>query len=145
MLDLAEDWHLHPALVHFPIALFVSAFLLNALGLILKKEPLQRTALHVYLAAALFAPLAVQTGLWQQHQQQLQHPILTLHKTFGLLTLWSSLTSLPILWLSRKINVRQFKVTFFIFSLLMAVFASTAGFFGGRMVFDYGIGIEIEN
>ena len=145
MLHWAEQWHAHPAIVHFPLALFITAFLFNCLGIIFKKEPLQRTALHMYIAAALFAPLAVQTGLWQEDFRQIHHPVLSLHKTFALLTMWSSLISLPILWLSKKISLKQFKITLCIFTLLMVIFVSSAGFLGGRMVFDYGIGIETEN
>ena len=135
--------HLHPMAVHFPIALFISAFLLNTLGLILKNESLQRTALYIYVLAALFAPLTVQTGLWEQQEFNLQHPILGLHKIFAFLTLWSSWLSLPILWLSQRLGPKNFKTAFMILSFLLAVFVSLTGYFGGKMVYEYGIGVEM--
>jgi uncharacterized membrane protein len=138
------DFHihlLHPKLIHFPIALFLSAMGLEVLSLVFNKESLHRTALHIYVLAALTTPLAVLTGLQDAKHIHLNHPILTVHKNFAFLTMWGSLASLPILWLIRK-NAKVFRVVFLIFTLIIVTFVTITGHNGGRMVYEYGVGVE---
>ena len=88
---------LHPKVIHFPIALFIGAMGMEVLSLILKKDNLHRTALHMYILATVITPFAVLTGLQEAEHLHLSHPILTIHRNFALLTMWGSLVSLPIL------------------------------------------------
>lgn len=138
------DFHihlLHPKLIHFPIALFLSAMGLEVLSLVIKKESLHRTALHIYILAALTTPLAVLTGLQDAKHIHLNHPILTIHQNFAFLTMWGSLASLLIFWFIRK-NAKVFRSVFLIFALLIVTFVSITGYNGGRMVYEYGVGVE---
>ena len=50
----------------------------------------------------MITPFIVWTGLNEAGHMNLHHPILELHKKFAFLTMWSSLTSLPILWIVKK-------------------------------------------
>ena len=131
-------------LVHFPIALFMSALGLGAVSRIFRKDFLYQTAVHIYILAALVTPFVVLTGLWEAEELRLKHPILNLHKTFALLLMFSSLLSLWILWLSHKVSPKCFKTAFFILAVLMAVFVSVTAFYGGKMVFEYGVGVEVQ-
>ena len=54
--------HPHPMVVHFPIALFVSASLFYILYLILGFESLETTTLHCLIAGVAFTPLGIGTG-----------------------------------------------------------------------------------
>nr|MBP9855290.1 hypothetical protein [Candidatus Omnitrophota bacterium] len=51
----------HPRMIHFPIALFIGAMGMEILSFIFKKETLHRTALHMYILAAVITPLVVLT------------------------------------------------------------------------------------
>ncbi len=133
---------MHPRSVHFPIALFISAMGLDVLSLFLKKENLHRTAVHMYVLATLVTPLVVLTGLSEAEHLHLHHPVLNLHKTFALLTMSTSFISLPILWIVKKKNAKAFRTTFFLFALLSVIFVSITGYNGGRMVYEYGVGVE---
>ena len=142
----------HPKVIHFPIALFIGAVGMEMLSLIFsaiggsasggKKDNLHRTALHMYILAAVITPLAVLTGLQEAEHLHLSHPILTLHRNFALLTMWGSLISLPILWLAKKKKEKVFRIVFVIFLLMFAAFVSVTGYNGGRMVYEYGVGTE---
>lgn len=134
---------LHPIFVHFPIALFVSAFLFELLSFLFKKEQWGKTAFYTYVLAVFVSPLAVQTGLWEAGRMHLKHPIVDLHRAFAFLTMGSSLLSLLILWLSSKVGSKEFKIAFRIFTVLMMLFVCVTAFFGGKMVFEYGIGVEM--
>lgn len=133
---------LHPKLVHFPIALFISAMGLEALSLISKKESLHRSAVHMYILAALVSPVVVLTGLQDAEHIHLNHPILTTHRNFALLTMGGSLISLPVLWFVREKNFKVFRILFLIFTLIIVIFVTIAAYNGGRMVYEYGVGME---
>ena len=143
---------LHPKVIHFPIALFMGAIGMEVLSLIFsaiggsalggKKDNLHRTALHMYIFATVITPFVVLTGLQEAEHLHLSHPILIIHKNFALLTMWGSLISLPILWLVKKKGEKVLRIVFVVFLLMLAAFVSIAGYNGGRMVYEYGVGTE---
>ena len=133
---------LHPKVIHFPIAVFIGAMGMKVLSLIFKKDNLHRTALHMYIFATVITPFVVLTGLQEADHLHLHHPVLTIHKSFALLTMWGSLVSLPILWLAKKKEEKVLRIVFIIFLLMLAAFVSVTGYNGGRMVYEYGVGME---
>ncbi|HUU27150.1 MAG TPA: DUF2231 domain-containing protein [archaeon] len=54
--------HPHPISVHFPIALCTTAAFFSILGLLIKNDTLQKTALYNMIIAALSAPASIATG-----------------------------------------------------------------------------------
>ena len=133
---------LHPKVIHFPIALFIGAMGMEVLSLIFKKDNLHRTALHMYIMATVITPFVVLTGLQEAEHLHLNHPILTIHRNFALLTMWGSLVSLPILGLASKKGEKVLKIVFIVFLLMLAAFFSVTCYNGWRMVYEYGVGTE---
>ena len=133
---------LHPRVIHFPIALFIGAMGMEVLSLIFKRDNLHRTALHMYILATVITPFVVLTGLQEAEHLHLGHPILIIHKNFGLLTMWTSLISLPILWIVNKQNPKILRALFLVFLLVIATFVTVTGHNGGRMVYEYGVGVD---
>lgn len=140
MLDLLIP--LHPKVIHFPIALFVSALIFDGLSFIFRKEGLHKTAVNIYVFAALLTPLIVRTGLWEEERLGLSHPVLDTHRLFALWMMWVSLMSLPVLWFIKKECIRFFRPLFFIILIGVTVFVGVAAHNGGRMVYEYGVGVE---
>lgn len=140
MEDFVHQWHVHPMLVHFPIALFLVALLFEGLSLVFKKEQCHQTAIYLYVTAALISGITVWTGLEEAEYLHLNHPVLTIHKNFALLTMYGSLISLPLFFLIKK--TKAFRAIFIILLLLVAGFVSIAAYNGGRMVYEYGIGMD---
>ena len=154
-MEILNQFHvhlLHPKVIHFPIALFIGAMGMEVLSLIFsairgsayggKKDNLHRTALHMYIFATGITPFVVLTGLQEAEHLYLTHPILTIHRNFALLTMWGSLASLPILWLANKKGEEVSRIVFIFLLLMLAAFVSIAGHNGGRMVYEYGVGME---
>src|SRR3990167_9508294 len=114
--------HLHPALVHFPVALFVSALLMEAASFLphRKKESFHRSAVHLYVLACILAPLAVWTGLEEAEHEHLKHPVVDLHRNLALATLWVSWTGAFLLWLIHKRFPKYFRIVFFVLLLSTA-------------------------
>ena len=115
---------------------------LEALSLISKKESLHRSAVHMYILAALVSPVVVLTGLQDAEHIHLNHPILTTHRNFALLTMGGSLISLPVLWFVKEKNFKTFRILFLIFTIIIVTFVTIAAYNGGRMVYEYGVGME---
>ena len=55
--------HLHPMVVHFPIALFIMALFFEVIGLVFKNDNFHQTAIYLYVSATLMMPLVVRTGI----------------------------------------------------------------------------------
>lgn len=135
---------LHPALVHFPVALFVSALLMEVASFLphRKKDAFHRSAVHLYVLACVLAPLAVWTGLKEAAQEHLKHPVVNLHRNFALTTLWVSWAGAVLLGLVHKRFQKYFRLVFVVFILLTAALVTLAAYNGGRLVYEYGIGVE---
>ena len=132
---------LHPKLVHFPIALFVTALIFETLSRLTKKTLLSEAAILVYCFAAALTPIVVYTGLSEQTRLHLNHPVLTQHKNFGFLTMWISVGSLPLLWLMRKASEKIFRNFFFLLLLILTLSVTCTAYFGGKMVYEYSAGV----
>ena len=133
---------IHPKLVHFPIALFITALVLEVISLIARKEDWHRCALILYTAAALLTPVVVRTGMWEVDRIRLSHPILTSHRLFALWTMWVSLMSLPVLYFLKRERPGWVIPLFVVLLLAVAVLVTFAGHYGGTMVYEYGVGTE---
>src|SRR5437016_820986 len=93
---------IHPKLVHFPIALFITAFVLDILSRIVRKENLHEAAVVIFVTGAFLTPIVVWAGLWEQQRLHLDHPLLEQHKFYAFITMWLSSLSLPVLWFLKR-------------------------------------------
>jgi uncharacterized membrane protein len=134
--------HLHPMVVHFPIALLISAFIFEIGYHLLKRESLHQTAVYIYGLAVCVTPFVVWTGLLEAERHHLNHPVLTLHRNFALGLCWVSLISVPCLFWIHKRSPGIFKYIFLILLASCSACVVLAGFNGGRLVYEYGIGVE---
>lgn len=133
---------IHPMLVHFPIALFVSALMANVFGMISKCESVKRTAWHLYSMAVFFTVFAVSSGLWEENRLHLRHPVASLHKNFALATLGVSLVMFAVLYFMRKKASRKFQPIFLITLTIITALIIATAYNGGRLVYEYSVGIS---
>ena len=133
---------LHIKLVHFPIALFVSALVLDVLSRIFHRDNLHTAAVVVYVGAAVFTPVVLGTGLFEKARLHLNHPVLAHHELCASITMWFALLSLPVLLILKKRSTAAFRA---IFTLVLVVAAGTVvvtGYYGGSLVYEYGVGVS---
>ena len=135
--------HLHPAIIHFPVALFITSLVFALLGVFSKKDHFYQTAFQIYLVAVVSVPFAVLTGLSEAREHNLvSHPVFNLHKNFAFLAAGSAYVTLPILWFIKKRLPHLFKKFLIVFLVLIVTAVSIAAYNGGRLVYEYGIGTE---
>ena len=133
---------IHPKLVHFPIALIISAMGMQGLGLLLKKDFLCNGAWLMFVSAVIAMPVVIFSGLLEADRLHLHHPVLTAHKNFAFTALWLSLIALPVLWFMRAKNNKFFQIIFLIVLFAVASLVGLAAHQGGRMVYEYGVGVS---
>lgn len=136
---MGHHFHLHPLIVHFPIALFISALGLEILSLIFKKELLHQAAWCNYILA-IFACIAAVLAAWVDGMS-LKHPVFYTHRVLAYWTTGIALVSGIILPFVKRRSRKVFRIMFFIFLILTAVLVSITGYYGGKLVYEYGVGV----
>ena len=133
----------HPLVVHFPIALLLTAVLLELAALVLRRPGLHRIALWNLALGTAGAGLAVFTGLRAEevakHTFEV-HQVMQLHKRLGITTLILGLMGVS--WrLARRdrLSVRARVVTLLL-SVAMAGTLMYGAHLGGRLVYEFGVG-----
>jgi uncharacterized membrane protein len=133
--------HLHPMLVHFPIALVTFGFLADLASLFFKKEAwLSKAGFYLLIFGTLSALAAWLTGtFFTSPMSDTAGEIKATHAFFAWLTLGSLIaaTVVGILFRSGKMENTNLKWFAFVLYALAVVFVSITGFFGGSLVYNY--------
>lgn len=138
--------HLHPMIVHFPIALIMVGFLADLLYLFNKKEIcLSKTGLYLMVLGTLAAGAAFLTGnlFTVEPRQGAIVDVFEKHETFALITLLIMAigSTIRIYTVIKKPDSTILRWTVFCFYLAGTLTVGLTGFLGGSMVFDYMVGI----
>ena len=137
-----ETSHLHPMIVHFPIALIIVGFFADVVFLFFRSEKcLSKTGFYLMVLGALAAIAAWSTGELFTNEP-LEGEIVKLfqrHETAALITMILMIigASLRIYLVIKKKEETNLK--WIVFILYMAAFftVSFTGFIGGTMVYSY--------
>ena len=133
----------HPLVVHFPIALLLTAVGLDLLALILKRQHLYGVALWNLALGTLGAGVAVWTG--DQASDIAKHSfeiyqVMELHRKLGIATL--ILGSLAVVWrLWRRDQLGCWARRLALLMMLgMTGTLAYGAHLGGRLVYEFGVG-----
>ena len=133
----------HPMVVHFPIALLLTAVLIDLGAILLKRPAWHAVGLWNLCLGTLGAGVAVWTGLRAaevaKHTFEI-HQVMERHEMCGIATLTcGSLIMLWRLWTRDRLKNRARMLTM----LAMFLMASTLAYgahLGGRLVYEFGVG-----
>lgn len=138
--------HLHPLIVHFPIALITVGFIAEVASLFFKKEKcLSKTAFYLMVLGSLAAIAG-----WSSGQLFTDHPaqgeilkVFQKHETGALVTMILIIVgTLFRIWLVvQKKEETPLKWIVFGFYLLAFAAVTFTGFMGGTMVYNFMIGL----
>jgi uncharacterized membrane protein len=136
---------LHPAIVHFPVALLTIAAFFGVLSLFSKKEFFKETAFWNLLIGVIGAIVAVLTGLIEEqilaHNDEI-HRILVRHKFTGFGILIASFVLLIWVWVRKNKFGKGEYIAWVFFLVLGTAAVFYQGFLGGKMVFEQGAGVK---
>ena len=133
--------HLHPMLVHFPIALIAVGFLAELIFLFYKKEIcLTKMGYYLLIVGTLAACVTWLSGsLFTSDMDGAAEQIRETHELLATTTvLLSVLTSILRTYMLVKKNENStLKIVALIFYALAALSVSATGFFGGTLVYNF--------
>lgn len=117
--------HLHNKVIHFPIALSITAFFLSILNFRYKKY--DQTILILVIIAFVTSIVAIITGLNQEShfEGEAKEWIVDIHETIGFI-----IASLLLLWVI-ALKIPAIKKYHWIFGLAVVLLVSVTGFLGG--------------
>ena len=133
----------HPLVVHFPIALLLTAFLLDGLGMIFRRPGLHRVALWNLCLGTVGAVAAVLTGLEAseiaKHTFEI-HRVMERHEQLGIATAISAgILTIARLLLRDRLNAWLRGASQIILAGIVITLAYGAHL-GGRLVYEFGVG-----
>lgn len=137
--------NLHPLVVHFPIALFVTAVICELLAYFRKSPLLSNTALLTACVAAIGAIFAVLTGLAARSIVPVSgeaHLTLKSHETLGYLVLAASLVFAALKAASYLLKTDRLLTTQLSVGFAGVVIAFMAAYEGGELVYKHGVGVS---
>lgn len=137
---------LHPFVLHFAVALLLSAPLCDALGLLLRREPLLQAGRWNTLLGAGSAALAVVTGLAAEAalgpHSAAGGALLQLHKALGLvmLAVWIPVAA----WrgLSKMALPQRGRTLYLTAAFAGAAIVLAEAVLGGALVYRHGVGLS---
>lgn len=135
--------HAHPILVHFPIAL-ITISLLYELFLVWKKKHLAPTdGLWLWILCAIGAALSVATGPDELARGNTTY--ISTHSRLADITMLLTFFIVAYkLWKwYKQSDIRRAQLVFYMLvTIATCVCVLTTGYYGGKMVYDQGIGVK---
>lgn len=141
--------HLHPMIVHFPIALLIVGFLFEIAGAITKRESFTQTAFYLIILGALGVIAAFITGDQAGSgitEEGALKQALENHEDAATLTIW--IVSIAAAFRIALVLLKKFKGVLKMVSLalfLIAVLAiARTGYYGGELVYKHAAGVQLD-
>jgi uncharacterized membrane protein len=141
--------HLHPMVVHFPIALLLVGFLAETVGLLTKKEFFSTAGFYLLLLGATGVAVAYLSGekagdgITEVGALKLA---LETHEGAADLTLWlagiAAVVRIAVVFLKKYAGM--YKAITYVLFLCAALSVVRTGFYGGELVYKHAAGVQLN-
>jgi len=144
-----DPTHIHPMIVHFPIALLIVGFLADALGLIFKKDFFSKAGFYLLILGTLGVAAAYISGNLAgggiTEAGSLKQALET-HESAAELSLWlmviAALVRITLILTKKYVGTFRW-IALFIFLIGVLSIART-GYYGGELVFKHAAGVQFN-
>ena len=144
MPGFAAMANVHPLLVHFPIALLTTFFLLDVFGSLFGRDAWRQAASYLLYLGAIAALLTVMAGLQAAAtvpHDEVVHQIMERHEAFGF-----SIASIAVFLSLWRLMSREFprgggNFLFLILAALLNLLIVLGADLGGLMVYKHGVAV----
>lgn len=137
--------HIHPIMVHFPIALIIIATCYDLFLIITKRRILPKQGFWLWTVAFISAWIAVGTG--PDHDARGNTNVFHYHETLADLTTIIAFVVVAFrafFIFKKKELLKSLLVVYCLLSLICTVSILSVGYFGGKMVYDQGVGVKMH-
>lgn len=136
--------HIHPVVVHFPIALLITAFLIDIIYIFTKKDTcLPRAGFYLMIAGTITSAIAYTTGCLSSLKMTGENvmEVLDKHEDAGLATLiiMGVACMLRVYLVNKKLKDAKLQRIMLAIYFLGVISVVYTGLLGGHMVYDYMI------
>ncbi|HJV17559.1 MAG TPA: DUF2231 domain-containing protein [Bacillales bacterium] len=137
--------HIHPIMVHFPIAIIIMATCYDLFLVIVKRKLSPRQGFWLWFVAFISALIAIGTG--PDADARGNTNLFHIHVTLAYIT--TTLTFIVVAFrffciYKRKELLKSLLVVYCILSILCTVGILSVGYYGGKMVYDQGVGVKTD-
>ncbi len=141
--------HIHPMLVHFPIALLMVGFLSETIGLITKKEFFSTAGFYLLLlgatgvGASYLSGQNAGAGITEVGALKLA---LETHEGAAELTLWLAIVAAVVriaIVLFKKYS-GLYRVAAYVLFFCAVLSVARTGFYGGELVYKHAAGVQLD-
>ena len=136
---------IHPIVVHFPIALLCASVAFDALASRWPTGGLRETSLYTLLAGVMAAGLAVVTGGMEEDLAKragAPESVLELHESLGQVTLVLFVALLGLRLAMQLGWLKEIRSLTLGLGAIGIVILALTGYWGGDLVYIYGIGVK---
>jgi uncharacterized membrane protein len=136
--------HLHAMVIHFPIALIMTAFLSEIIYIFNKKEFYRYASFYLLIFGVTGTMAAYSSGSYASDGMTDSLP-LEMHEDAATITLWLAIITVVFKGLMYNFNYQKTWarwLSFLLFVVLVGYVART-GYLDGELVFKHGAGIEL--
>lgn len=146
MIDLN---HLHPMIVHFPIALLMVGFLADLLGITLKKEFFNRAGYYLLILGTIGVIAAYFSGEFAGDgvvEAGALGQALETHESAALISLWlmvgTALVRIGAVIFNRYNGIIRIIAILLFFVGILSI--ARTGYYGGELVYKHAAGVQLN-
>ncbi len=143
---MLDSSHIHPLLVHFPVALLITGFLFDAIFLFYKKEHcLSKAGFYLQILGTLGAIAGYLSGeFFTNELRGAAGELKEQHEVFAKITMFLMIVAsiIRVFMVVKKYENPFLKFTVFFMFLAGAVSVGFTGYLGGSLVYGHMIGIS---
>lgn len=141
--------HLHPMIVHFPIALLIIGFLSDIVGLLTKRDFFTQTGFYLFTLGAVGVIAAFVTGDQAGDgimEEGALKQALEIHEEAATLTIWvasiAAVFRIALFLLKKYSGV--LKMVSLVLGLLAVMAIARTGYYGGELVYKHAAGVQLD-
>ncbi|MFB6342295.1 DUF2231 domain-containing protein [Saccharicrinis sp. FJH62] len=146
---MIDTTHLHPMIVHFPIALLIVGFVFDIVSLFFKKEFFSRAGFTLLILGALGTVAALLSGELAGSgiaEEGMLKQALEIHESAAELTIWlvsiTALYRIVVVYLKKYSGILKVLSMVLFFASVLAI--ARTGYYGGELVFKHAAGVELN-
>ena len=139
---------IHPIVVHFPIALLSVSVIFDLIATRWRHKSFQDAGFYTLIAGLLGAVAAVLTGALAEEiaeDKGIPEAVLEIHEALGYATLFFFIGLLALRLLMRWKLIKEIPALYLAMGFVGIVILAAAGYFGGRLVYDFGAGVAMTS